>query len=527
MSDWLLIAPLLFPPIGALALSVKSPKEVGVRFPILLLLVEILFILANIATAPHSLVLSSWDLASFSLVLEIDGLAIVLLLIMVVPLLALWLVAQPKAPFNLWSALLFSTAVLMTTAMSLEAVYFSWVLMDGVILVWRLSRVQDRPVALRAFVTSQLAGFILLGGELLSGTDLSGLGGILFAIAFWARLGLFPFHWILPRGNLRTDELWIMWALPLIAGSSLWLRWRTLHLDPPSFWISVLAVAALIVSAIWAWAKEPSPDSTRTASAQSIIFVPLAIAFGNDAGTCLALWMVLGTAMGIAFLALAETWPEGPSSIWCKVSWFAGFFSIAHVPFTPAFLGRLALYIALWEKSQFVLLSIAAATTWVGQIALLNKRPNPASEKSARPQKAQFGGLVLLDLVFLALGLGAVIYTPILAPYMSNSTQSAINLAIWTDDLVGVLSGVAFLAVPMLAAFALAPMARRHSLPIATVTGGLNWLANLDWLGSALAAVGYEMGRAARNLSSIVEENPIVWIMLVALWAAIFILIPR
>src|SRR5574340_610054 len=101
MPDWILFLPILWLPVGALGFGLAAPK-VSSRarpwLPIIYLALEIVAVLANIASAPHQVSFSNWQLASFSIVFQMGGVEILILLSIFVPLLALWHVAAPRLP---------------------------------------------------------------------------------------------------------------------------------------------------------------------------------------------------------------------------------------------------------------------------------------------------------------------------------------------------------------------------------------------------------------------------------------------
>jgi hypothetical protein len=135
--------------------------------------------------------------------------------------------------------------------------------------------------------------------------------------------------------------------------------------------------------------------------------------------------------------------------------------------------------------------------------------------------------LLILTLVWVALSFAPMLIAHALAPGVGNSAQGVMLRVIWTNDLVGVVIGFAATLLPFVLSIFLRGIARRfHPQPLSTVPRAAR-LFDLDWLETAFAGIGYEMGAAARNLSALAEENPTVWILLVALWIAIFVLLPR
>ncbi len=530
MPDWTLIFPILFPPLAALAWAAVKNRfsdEVKPRLGIGFAGIEILLVLLNLSPTPRYVVFSSWDLSGFTLALQLDGVRILLLLLMVVPLLAERLIAPPQSPLGLAEGLILSAAMIMTMSLSLQGVYVAWVIMDLVVLGWRIHNRSEEHIALQAFALSQLAGIMLVGGDLLSGTTQSSVGAFFLAVAFWARLGLFPFHWVLPQSESATGHLWIMRAVPMIAGASLWLQWWTMHLDAPTPWIGVMAALACLAAATWAWRAVTNAGVVGAAIAQSITCVPLAIAYGEAAGTALGLWITLSTLFALALFDLGQQWPRSASRLALGLIRFAAICSLAQVPLTPGFLGRWGLETALWERGEWLILLIIPVTTFLILLRLFTLEEDEPTAGTADPQRAILAGAALLGISFLFLSLAALPVAAALAPNMGESSDAAINRVIRTNDLGGVLAGFLLLFAPIPFAFVIRPLVRQIDSQETSVPSLLGRTFDLNWFGAILAGVGYEMGRTARNLSAILEENPIVWILFIALWIAIFVLIPR
>lgn len=529
MPDWILFLPILFLPVGALGFALAAPGvplRVRPWLPLIFLVTEISAVLANIAPTPRPLVLSSWEPASFSIAFQIDGIALLLLLLVFVPLLVLWLVAPSRTPFDLFPIFVLTAAITLIASVGLTTVYFAWTFLDLAIFVWRLARDIEHKTALRAFVVSQLAALGLFAGSLFIGTAHSNEGILLIALAFWARLGLFPFHWILPTRGADLRDLWIARGVPLLAASSLWLRWWTLRVAAPREWIAVLAVLALSTAVIGVWHEEQPSRAIGVSTSHAIALVPLAIAFGSDAALAFALWLTLGAAFAIALFEMTQRWHAENRNRWGRVIWFAGLSSLAGLPLTPAFLGRVGLYVSLWEsgRSAWLLLLVFGAATTLILTPLWNLGLALESAEPRNPTRIEYVGLGVMSLAFAVLSLAPMWIAHALASNVRDSAEAAILRVIWTNNTVGVAIGFGMLIAPIVLSFFLRSVAhnfhpRAGSFPERVIS--------LNWLERVLTGVGYEMGAAARNISVIAEANPTVWILLVTLWIAIFVLVPR
>ncbi|HEX9076476.1 MAG TPA: hypothetical protein VF932_11895 [Anaerolineae bacterium] len=530
MLEWILFLPILFPLVGAFAWRLAAPRvspHIRPRLAFVFIVLEILAVLANIAPFNHRLFLSDWPLASFSLVLQMDGIGILLLTTIFVIIAALWLITPPRAPIDPLSVFVWTGAVLLILAGNLITVYFAWVLLDLAILVWRLVRDIERQMAVRAFALSQLAGFALFAGSQFLGTPNGDRGIWLIGLAYWARLGLFPFHWTLPTRGVNSRDLWNGRAIPLIAGASLWVRWSALQIPAPWQLIVVLTALALCAALVWTW-REEQPSRIATACAWHVVaLIPIAIAYGGDGGMALALWLTLNVAMALAFFEVGLRWRAENRNRWARLSWFAGLFTIAGLPLTPAFLGRVGLYVSIWESADKWLVLITGIVTWLILLPLWNVGESLEGTEPRDPTRAENLGLQILILAWIVLSFAPMLIAHALAPEVGNSAEAVLRRVIWTNDLTGVVIGFVATLLPFVLSTFMRGIARRfHPQPLSPIPRTAR-LLDLDWLETALAGIGYEMGAAARNLSALAEENPTVWILLVALWIAIFVLLPR
>lgn len=523
MPDWILIVPILFPFLAALIQSIQ-PLQARFRDRALFVLVgvEILFVFLNLSTQAHALTLSRWELGAFSIAFQLDNTSVFLLLVIFVPLFALWLATPPSLPGL--GFLIAGAAALLIVSANLMTIFFAWVLLDAALFIWRLAQAGERDSAPRLFALGLASTLLLFAGALFAGAGNPDTGAILVALAFWARLGLFPFHWIAPLQSWQ-DDLWIARAVPLIAGASLWIHWSLFKLTLPLDWIGILAIVALGASTIWSWrARRTSVIMVATVS-QTCVFIPLAVAYGGDTGPALALWLAFGTFLGFACLLLALGWRQ-PSRRAAGWVWSAGLVSLGQVPLTPAFVGRVGLYVSWMRDAHWGLLVIAAITSGLVLANVWQARlgAEPAEDWPEGRQR-QLAALTVLGLSFAILALAPMPVANLLYTEMASSAASALGMLFYPDVILFLLA-LAVLLLPLDLSFVFrrsrlaAP--ESHLTPAQAVD-----VLGFDALIRVAASVGYQMGVAARNVSAIAEENPIIWILLVALWIAIFILIPR
>ena len=530
MVEWILFLPILIPASSALVFALVAPRlapQARTWLSLLFILVEIIAILVNIAPVNHRIVISEWQLASFSLTLQIDGIVLLLLLTIFVILAALWLAAPPRASFDPLSILVLTAAISLMLAANLVTIYFAWVLFDVTIFAWRLGRDIERETAVRALTVSQIAGLALFAGAEFAGSNYADQGVLLIAIAFWARLGLFPFHWIYPLRGGDSRDLWIARGIPLLAAASLWIRWSLLQINAPGQLTAVLAAIALITAMIWVWREEQPARVVGLSAWHAVALVPLGLAYGGDAGMAFAFWLTLGVAFAIALFEMALRWRAENRNRWARLIWLAGLFSLAGLPLTPTYIGRIGLYVSLWESGNWWLLVVAAIVTTLVLAPVWGFGLALEGTEQRDPKRSEYAGLGLLLLAFAALSFAPMLIAQPLAPDFGNSAEAAMRRAIWTNDLLGVIVGVVTVLVPVVLSFFLRRAARNFHPKPRSFVPQVARVVDLDWFERTLASVGYEMGAAARNVSTIAEENPAVWILLVALWIAIFIVFPR
>ena len=526
MPDWILLLPILFPLAGAIVFGLAMPRvstRARVGLPILFLVVEIIAILVNIAPGSHALAFSNWDSAAFVIAFQIDGVTLLLLLILFVPLVAIWLISPPRVPFGMLPALVVTAAVLLAASANPITVYAAWAMLDVAVFAWRLAYDIEKEGALRTFAVSQSAALALFAGALILGTDRATDGAVLIALAFWARLALFPFQWTLPTRGTDAHDLWLARGIPLIAASNLWLRWSTLHVDAPVTLVGYLFSAGIIAAAIWVWREEQPTRAVGVGISHAIAFVPLAIVFGGDAGQALGLWLAVSALIALALFEIAQRWRAESRNRYPRLIWFAGILSLAGLPLTPAFLGRAGLYVSLWEAGQWLMLLIAGATTLLILVPLWNLGFDLQGAENRKATRLENAGLVLMTLAGAVLALAPMLIAHALGAAVGDSAERALDRSIRTNDALGVAIGFAMVILPVIGSYYLRIPAR-HFHPR---TGSLLLRAahgiDLEWLAHVLTSIGYRVGALARGASTIAEENPTVWILLAGLWVAIFI----
>ena len=549
LVDWVLLLPILFPILGAVLITPIAPRipaRIRPWLSIIFLAIEITLIAVNAAPGRHRLVVSEWTLASFAVVLQMDGVTWLLLLTMFVPLVALWLIAAPRKSFDPLAILVLTAAILLTCAGNLVTAYIAWTLLDVSMFFWRLGRNIERDTALRGIAIGQTTGLILFAGAILIASNQLNEGVILVAIAFWARLGQFPFHFLLPTRGADTSDLWFARGIPLIAASNLWLHWSMVGVSAPSALIGALATLAIIASVIWIWrASTPTSSAsqiqsdtsdasmelpTRAASVAimpAFAVVPVMIAFGGGAGVAMGLWLTLAAVIALALFEIAKRWRADNLNRWNRLIWFAALVSLAGLPLTPAFLGRLGVYVALWESNNGIIMLLIGAAMLLILAPMWNIGFALKGGELREPTRVEYSGLVIIVLACAALSFLPMLITRSLGSAISESYERSIDLVIRTNDTPGVGLGIVTLILPVIGSYFLSTWLHRfRPRPGALILRTARFI-DLDWSERIASAIGLWFSAAARTGAAIAEENPVVWILFIAMWVAIFIVIAQ
>lgn len=487
---------------------------------ILALTVAALF--ANFATSSHRLELSTWDAAKFSLTLQLDGITLVLLLAILIPVLALQL-TRPSASLDSFAYWVLLSAALVISSANLLTILFAWPLLDLALFAWRSARRIPHDEAMRALILGLLAGLGLAAGAILLDAKQSQTGALLLALAFWARLGLFPFHWLFPQEDLNTLELTAIRGAALGAGAGVWLRWGGLNANMPNELISLLASLALVAACVRIASSNEGVEKISANSALAIAFVPLAVAFGGEAAKALALAIALGVALGLAMFELGLTWQPDAQNRWARFFFVGGIFSLAGTPLTPAFLGRIGANIALIENGQGLIffLGTIAASFALAPLWQINAELRGAQDRE--PTRSEYLGLQILGLAFIVYGFGATIVSQV----TGNAAERALDLVVRTDDYPAAALSILSLLGSLVISFWLARVKWGHHVQGEEIAQLAERVMDLNWLARGLTRLGESASALGASLSALAEENPTIWILFAALWIAIFILTTR
>lgn len=532
MFEWIIFLPILVPLVGALVLPAvdRVNRRFGPWASFIFILSELVAILVNIAPVQHRIEISNWQIASFAPTLEFDGTALLLLVTMFLVLGALRLVTYTNAVRTSLDPLVLvvlASAIVLTLAANLPAIYLASALLDIAIFLWRIARDIERETAIRSLAMGLGAGLLLFAGAQFAGTPNAETGMLLIGLAFWARLGLFPFHWVYPMRGSDSRDLWVSRAVPMLASSALWLRWPNLQTAAPALWIAILTVAALSASALWIWLEEQPARAAIVGAWHAVALVPLAVAFDAQSGSALALWLILGISFALGLMEAALRWRAENRNHWPKSLWVLAVLAIAGLPLTPVFVGRASLYVAMWDTGNAWFLLLAGVITIAVLAPLWRYVVALAAPEPRDPTRIETLGLAVLLFGFFVLGLAPLPIVQALGPSMADSAQSAIGQSTGSSGAVAMVVSFAVILLALVISLVLRRAAQYYRPPTSSLLARTARFADMEWLERTVTGVGFEMGAAARNFAALAEENPAVWILLVALWVAIFVLIPR
>jgi len=524
VPDFLVLVPFLVLIFGAI-ISTAAPRfsEPARRWlSIGILILALAAIFANAAPFSHRFEISTWDAAAFSISLRLDGIALVLLVAILVSLIALQLV-RPAASLDSFSFYVLLSSALLICAGNLLTILFSWAFLDLALFAWRSARRLPHAAAMRALILGQLAGLALFAGAILLDAKQMQTGALLIALAFWARLGLFPFHWIYPNEDLQTLELVAIRGAAIAAGASLWLRWDELRLVAPIELIAALAGLTFLAAIVRIASEREAMDKIAANASSAIAFVPLAVVFGGDSGMALAFWVALSVVFALAMFELGLVWQSDAQNRWARLITSAGILSLLGLPLTPAFLGRVGVYVSLIESRQWILFLLAALAATLAASSLWQISASLRGAESREPTHAEYLGLQILGLTFIVFGFGATL----LAQVTGESADRALDLVIRTDDILAVVIALVALIASVTLSFFLARVDWGYHAQGEDIAQFAARVIELDWLARWLTRLGESISALAHGLAALAEENPTVWILFAALWIAIFILTTR
>ncbi|MBI3912917.1 MAG: hypothetical protein HY327_01780 [Chloroflexi bacterium] len=528
MPEFFLLLPILFPIVavlGATLLIKRLPRNASPWLSLFIYGINLALILLNSAPGTHRAVIAQVPELSFGLALELDSARLILLVLLYFIPVILALVAPPEKLDAQSIAVLAAAGFAILAANPLTMVV-ALVALDAMLLAWRLTRGVQVQDAARAATTGWIATLIFFAGAAMASSRLPESAAVVIALGAWGRLGLFPFHGMASPRAIPARDLWIARGAPLIAASTLWLSFDAWKIAPSAEWILALSGAGLLAAFLWARrAEEPAPAASAVTN-WSVAFIPLAVVIGGDAAYAITFWNTLSVAFGLALFEIALKWRAENRARWYRFVWIAGIFAFAGAPLSPAFLGRIDLLIALWESAQGALFALISITSLFLCISLWRFALGmQAAERRALMRRERLALLAIagafVGMTLMPLGIGA------LGDTLSDSMVLAAQQAFYGTAAGAIIGGWAVVIAPIFMAWGFARQEWRTPTRVDAVLRGTARAFELDWLIQSVGRVAYQVGALARQMLAVAEQNPTLWVLLVALWIAIFILIPR
>lgn len=514
MPDWLLLLPIVFPIISTPAFVILSPRLTSSSRRVTTLSwlgIEIALLLLSATAESHRLVFSTWERAALIFALQLDGMTLLVALALLVLLWVRELIIPTRFDALTFAVLGFALGLAMADGVPMTLV--AWTLLDLALFAGGWHAETERA-AWRRLALGLLMALVFLAGALTQ-------NAALLALALWARLGLFPFHALVPPPRADESDGWLMRAVPPLVATMVWLRWHT-QVSAAYTIIGVLTGANLLVAALWIWRARDIYDAWHIGTMHAWAFVPLALVFSGEVGRALALWQIVAMMFAFVLGEMAQRWRVRTFWITPYRVGIIALVTLAGLPLTPAFLGRASTYVALAERHEWLLLLLIVMTTWSVFTPLWYwMRASEASSARALMPHEYVGWFVVFG-AFAVLAL-----TPLfLAPMLNIAEATTYALEEWLlRNPFDFMVAISVLVLPLVGA----SVAHARMAPSPRLSAMLAWTRWLDgeWLERACIRCGTRLGIVLRDVFALTEENPTVWILFVALWVAIFIALAR
>ncbi|MBI3739325.1 MAG: hypothetical protein HY258_09800, partial [Chloroflexi bacterium] len=143
------------------------------------------------------------------------------------------------------------------------------------------------------------------------------------------------------------------------------------------------------------------------------------------------------------------------------------------------------------------------------------------------PSASEYLLLAFSAILFVGLIVFLLYITAALGESSAAAAEIALDRVVRSNDIAGVIAGFALLFAPLGVGFFLARSTFALPARIDQFLRVAVRAFDLDWLMRPALGGGYRIAAWVRNVGAAVENNPALWVLLAALWVAIFILFPR
>ncbi len=418
----------------------------------------------------------------------------------------------------------------------------AWLLVDLGLVLWRLTESDGpgaRGIAWRGLALSQFGSLLFLVAGVLvlnSGSSLRFEDGVLGSlpadlvlVAAWIRTGLYPFQ-SPPRATTPAERHGTLERITITSLLGSYLVVRLLMMLHGDFAYAgvlyALALASVAASGVLAL-TDPGPGQALASVARAvgapILLIPFLPVLG--ARPAFAIWLGLGLfnllVIGISANLLRASTRRQP---WRQVLWGAAILAASGAPLTPGFFGRIGLYAAAMRPSGILLpLAISAATT-IALIPLWRAYRAARNEEWRDPTWIEYVGLAALLLPLFIEGLVPFVVTSLFGRQVEDASTYAYDALFHAPNVLEPMLLLSSVILPLPAAFFLA---RIHGAPVPDLgkaRGAIPRALDLSAIGRGIVLALDSIGVAARQVTALIEQHPIGWILFAAIWVALWLM---
>jgi hypothetical protein len=418
----------------------------------------------------------------------------------------------------------------------------AWLLVDLGFLLWRLSDSNEpnwRSLPWRGLGFSQFGALIFLAAGVLvlnSGSSLrfenGALGGLsadLVVLAAWIRTGLYPFKSLPPSKTSagRPDRLERV-ALTAMLGSYLLIRALIMLQGEFAFAsllysLALLGVGATALLVLTEGGTGQDLASVAQAIAAPMLLTPFLAVLGPS--PAIVVWLALGLFDFVVIATCARLLRTGNRrQPWRQVLWGVAILAAAGFPLTPGFFGRIGLYAAASQSGGVLLAAAIAASTTLALVPLWRGFLEARGEQQRNPTWIEYAGLAALLLPLFFEGLAPFVVTSFFGRGVEDASTFAYDALLRAPNASSPLLLLGAVILPLPLAFLLA-RARGPLLPlIGDAPRMIARVLDLSWLGRGIVWALDSLGMAARQVTALIEQHPIGWILFAAIWVALWLM---
>ena len=418
----------------------------------------------------------------------------------------------------------------------------AWLLTDLGLVLWSLSgSLESRAsgVGWRFLSLSQFGALVFIAAGVLAlnggsslrfaSASLAGLPGDLAVLAAWIRTGLYPFHLPL-SGDSRTEhsDRLERAALPMLLGAYLLARILMMvqgQFADPSVLFSLALLGAGATALLVLGETEPGPNPFRSALVFGAPILLTPFITDSAARSAFVVWLGLGL-FNFAFLtagagllrANARRLPLR------RILLGAGILAAAGFPITPAFFGRSGLYAAAIQSGEGILVAALTAATTLAMIPLLRFMLEPAQADIRKPRWLDYLGVAVLLLPMIIEGLVPFVVASLFGRQVEDASAFASDALFHAQNFLLPLVLLGAVLLPFPVALVIARSEREGRIHFGNLPRTITQVLDLSVLGRGLVLFLDLFGLTARQVSALIEQHPLGWVLFAAIWVALWLL---